>query len=98
MTKKLEGRVPSLGDIRYRKWMEGNTYVAQVVRLLIAADDILSDLDDFQIHESDNYFCYFEDFELQVDSIIHDFIKYVDDHEKVLYIDDKVDEVVGNKK
>ena len=84
-------------DIRLRDWMETNTYVARVAKLLIEADNILTDLDDYQVRH-DQIYPDIEDFELKVNSLLYEFIKYIDENKELLLIDEKVDEYLGPEK
>ena len=95
--KKREEQIRKMKDVRLRDWMETNTYVARVARLLIETENILTDLDDYQVRHNQIY-PDIEDFNLQVGAIRDDFIKYIDDNKELLLIDEKVDEYLGPEK
>ena len=95
--KKREKQIRKMKDVRLRIWMKNNTYVARVARLLIESENILTDLDDYQVRH-DQIYPDIEDFNLQVGAIRDDFIKYIDDNKELLLIDEKVDEYLGFEK
>ena len=95
--KKREEQIEKMKDVRLRDWMETNTYVAKVAKLLFEADNILLDLDDYQMQQ-DQIYPYIEDFELKVNSLLHEFIKCIDENKELLLIDEKVDEFFDRSK
>jgi len=85
--KKREGKMK---DIRERDWMNLDTYVSKVLRLLIEAEDILMDLDDYQMG-NDQYYSHFEELYNQVAETRADFTKYIDEHKELLTMDKEID-------
>lgn len=76
-------------DIRPREWMNLDTNASKVLRLLIEAEDLLTDFYDYQ---NDNYQCYpdFEEFYNRVSNVRHDFAKYIDEHKELLTMDEEI--------
>ena len=77
-------------DIRNRDWSKLDTKVAKLLNLLIEAENILIDLDEYQMK---NEQCYpeIEDMMLQLGVIREHYTKFVDNHKEVLLIGAKCD-------
>ena len=72
-------------DIREKEWMKNDSKVASLLKLLIEAENILIDLDEYQM---DNDQCYpeIEDMMLQLGEIRNDFTEFVDNNLEILDI------------
>lgn len=77
-------------DIRNREWLKLDTKVAKLLNLLIEAENILIDLDEYQM---ENNQCYpeIEDMMLQLGVIREHYTEFVDNHKEVLLIGAKCD-------
>lgn len=74
-------------DIRKRDWSTLDTKAAKLLNLLIEAENILIDLDEYQM---ENEQCYqeIEDMMLQLGVIREHYTEFVDNHNEVLLIGD----------
>lgn len=77
-------------DIRKRDWLKLNTKAAKLLNLLIEAENILIDLDEYQI-ENDQCYPEIEDMMLQLGVIREHYTEFVDNHKEVLLIGAKCD-------
>lgn len=83
-------------DIRKRNWMKLDTKISKVLRLLIEAEDILSELDDYQMCNDQTY-PFFEDYDLRLQCLIEGLTKCIDENKEALIIDDDVEEYYNKK-
>ena len=73
-------------DIRYRVWSKKDNPAARLLNLLIEAENILIELDDYQMNNNQ---CYpeIEDMMLQIGAIREDYTKFVEKNIDILKID-----------
>ena len=87
IARKIQESGLQFPDIRYRDWSTLDTKVAKLLNLLIEAENILIDLDEYQM---ENEQCYpeIEDMMLQLGVIRERYTEFVDNHNEVLLIGD----------
>lgn len=85
-----------VSDIRIRDWMNLDTKVSNAAKLLISAENILTELDDFQLWNGQDY-PDLEDFNLQLSEFRNKFINYIDEHKELLTMDEKVNNYFGQQ-
>lgn len=85
-----------VSDIRIRDWMNLDTKVSNAAKLLISAENILTELDDFQLWNGQDY-PDLEDFNLQLSEFRNKFINYIDGHKELLTMDEKVNNYFGQQ-
>lgn len=78
-------------DIRFRSWMEEDTRISKALKLIIEAEDILMDFDDYQLWKDSKY-CDFEEFHNQLAYLRSNLLEYVDKTPDVLKLDKKIDQ------
>ena len=74
-----------LPDIRKRDWLKLDTPAAKVLEKLIEAEDYLTQLDDYQMEQGQNY-PQIEDMMLQLGYLRRDYTKYIDEHTELLLL------------
>ena len=95
--EEVKKREDKMTDIRPRDWMNLDTRVSKVLRLLIEAlrllieaEDILMDLDDYQMGNG-QYYTDFEELYNQLADIREHFADYIDKHLELLTMDKDID-------
>ena len=88
---KRKEEIMTLKDIRLRDWQKLDTRVSKILNLLIEAEDILGEIDDYQM---DNDQCYpdIEDIYNQVANIRGEYTIYIDNNLELLEIDESINE------
>ncbi len=76
-------------DIRYRDWIDLDTRVSKVLKLLIEAEDIMHELDDYQLFNGQKY-PEIEDLTNQLSCLSEDYTKYIDKHKELIKMDDTI--------
>ena len=94
MVKENEDK---LTDIRKRDWMTMDNRFAKALNLFIELEDILTDLDDYQM-ETGQYYTDFEELSNQLSHTREHFTKYIDSHPELLTMDDEIEEVLTNNR
>ena len=94
--EEIKKREDKMSDIRPREWMNLDTNASKILRLLIEAEDLLTDFYDYQ---NENNQCYpdFEEFYNQVSNTRHNFAKYIDEHKELLTMDDEIEAYFQNE-
>ena len=87
--EEIKKREDKMTDIRPRDWMKLDTKVSNVLRLLIEAEDILMELDDYQMGNG-QYYTDFEEMYNQVADTREHFAKYIYSHKELLTMDDEI--------
>lgn len=88
--EEIKKREDKMTDIRPRKWMNLNTRVSKALKLLIEVEDILMDLDDYQMGNG-QYYTDFEELYNQLADIREHFADYIDKHPELLTMDEDID-------
>ena len=86
--EEIKKREDKMTDIRPRKWMNLDTRVSKA---LIEAEDILMDLDDYQMGNG-QYYTDFEELYNQLADVREHFADYIDKHPELLTMDQEIDE------
>lgn len=83
IAQKIQDSNLKFPDIREREWLKLNSKASQLLKLLIEAENIMIDLDTYQM---ENNQCYpeIEDMMLQLGVIREKYSKFVDDNPEVL--------------
>jgi len=84
--KAIEQNGGKIFDNRSRKWMKLNTKVSETFRLMIQLEDLLIQLDDYQMKNGQEY-TDLEEFSLQKSLLRDKFANYIDEHPELLEID-----------
>lgn len=66
-------------DIRYKDWINIDSKVSKLLKLLIEAEDILIDLDEYQM-ENDQIYPEIEDMMLQLGELRNDYSNFIDNN------------------
>ena len=88
--EEIKKREDKMTDIRPRDWMNLDTRVSKVLKLLIEAEDILMDLDDYQMGNG-QYYTDFEELYNQLADVREHFANYIDKHLELLTMDEEID-------
>lgn len=72
-------------DIREKEWMSLDTKVSKLLKLLIEAENILMEFDEYQLEHNQ---CYpkIEDMMLQLGDLRNSYSNYIDDNMEILKI------------
>ena len=79
ITKKMQESGLKFPDIRDRDWLKIDSKVSKVLKLLVAAEDIMIDLDEYQM-DNNQIYPEIEDMMLQLAELRKDFIDFVDNN------------------
>lgn len=79
ITKKIQNSGLQFPDIREREWLNVDSKVSELLKLLIAAENIMFDLDEYQMK---NEQCYpeIEDMMLQLGELRNSYSKFIDNN------------------
>lgn len=88
LVKKIQESGLQFPDIRDRDWMKLDSKAAQVLNLLIEAENILTELDEYQM-ENGNCYPDIEDIALEFGLLRKKYTDFVDENKEVLMINSK---------
>lgn len=79
IAKKIQDSGLQFPDIREKEWLKVDSKVSELLRLLIAAENIMLDLDEYQM---ENGQCYpeIEDMMLQLGELRNSYSKFIDNN------------------
>lgn len=85
IARKIQDSSIQMPDIRERSWKNIDSDTAKLLNLLIEAEDILIELDEYQMKNGQNY-PEFEDFMLQIGDIRARYTEFIDKNLDILDI------------
>ncbi len=88
--EEIKKREDKMTDIRPRDWMNLDTKVSKTLRLLIEAEDMLMEFDDYQMGTG-QYYTDFEELYNQLADVREHFADYIDKHLELLTMDEDID-------
>ena len=83
IAKKMQDSGIKFPDIREREWLKSNSKVSKALNYIIEAENILLELDDYQM-ENNQLYPEIEDMMLQLGSLRRDFTNFVDNNLEIL--------------
>lgn len=85
IAKKIQQSGLQFPDIRTREWMNNDSKVSNLLNCLIEAENILLELDEYQMENGQNY-PEFEDMMLQIGELRNQYTEFVDKNLELLKI------------
>ncbi len=86
--KANQNDIVQLSDIRERSWINHNSRASKLLKLLIDAENILLELDEYQVENNQSY-PEIEDMMLEFGEFREKYTKFIEKNPELLKIEDK---------